>query len=377
MKLWPVVGIVFMQVFLCLAHLFLYHTWISFLDAPSAAVLLTLRIALTALSFSFIAAALLSFRSIQPLVRIFYTCAAAWLGFLNLLFWAACASWFVWYALLAVVSEARLTPLRPWIGAAFAAAALLAGLWGLVVARRIHVRHTAVALQGLPANWRGRKALLISDLHLGHVNGVSFSRRIVEMASALAPDIVFIPGDLFDGGQADSQTLLEPFRALKPPHGIYFSSGNHDEFGDMAAFTRAIEDVGIRVLSNESVRVDGLSVLGVPFGDSTFPIRMRATLKALLPAPGEAAVLLNHVPSRLPIVEEAGVALQLSGHTHSGQIFPFTWLTRRIFGTFTHGLSRYGALTVVTSSGAGTWGPPMRIGSRSEMVLLTFEEQKS
>jgi hypothetical protein len=104
---------------------------------------------------------------------------------------------------------------------------------------------------------------------------------------------------------------------------------------------------------------------------------MRATLKALLPAPGEAAVLLNHVPSRLPIVEEAGVALQLSGHTHSGQIFPFTWLTRRIFGTFTHGLSRYGALTVVTSSGAGTWGPPMRIGSRSEMVLLTFEEQKS
>ena len=97
---------------------------------------------------------------------------------------------------------------------------------------------------------------------------------------------------------------------------------------------------------------------------------------ALPDAPFDAKplrILLNHVPNRLPIVEEAGVSLQLSGHTHGGQLFPFTWLIRRIFGKFTHGLHSFGGLQVLTSYGAGTWGPPMRVGTRPELVLLTFE----
>jgi len=78
------------------------------------------------------------------------------------------------------------------------------------------------------------------------------------------------------------------------------------------------------------------------------------------------------VPNRLPIIEQTGFSLLLSGHTHGGQIFPFTWLTRRAFGKFTYGLQRFGALQVFTSSGVGSWGPPMRVGSHAEMVLLTF-----
>jgi hypothetical protein len=111
----------------------------------------------------------------------------------------------------------------------------------------------------------------------------------------------------------------------------------------------------------------------VPYGDSTYPIRLRTTLEGLRPAQGEATILLNHVPNRLPIVEQAGITLQLSGHTHGGQIFPFTWLTRRVFGEFTYGLQQFGGLQVYTSSGAGTWGPPMRVGTHPEIVLLTFE----
>jgi hypothetical protein len=88
---------------------------------------------------------------------------------------------------------------------------------------------------------------------------------------------------------------------------------------------------------------------------------------------GEASILLSHVPSRLPIAEQAGVSLQLSGHTHGGQVFPFTWFTRRAFGKFTYGLQQFGALQVYTSSGAGTWGPPMRVGTHPEIVLLRFE----
>ncbi len=86
----------------------------------------------------------------------------------------------------------------------------------------------------------------------------------------------------------------------------------------------------------------------------------------------QPGILLNHAPARLPIVEQAGFSLQLSGHTHGGQFPPFTWITRRVYGRFTRGLHRFGALQVYTSTGVGTWGPPMRVGTRSEIILFEF-----
>jgi hypothetical protein len=214
---------------------------------------------------------------------------------------------------------------------------------------------------------------VLSDLHLGNVNGLGFSRRLAATAARLSPDIVFLPGDIFDGTRADSDRLAAPLLAIAPPLGFYFTSGNHEEYGGESHYAEAMTRAGIRVLANERVTVDGLHILGVPYGDSGYPIRLRAFLESLELAEGEASILLNHVPNRLPIVEQAGVSLQISGHTHGGQIFPFTWITRRAFGKFTYGLQQFGALQVYTSSGAGTWGPPMRVGTRPEMVLLTFE----
>lgn len=373
MKLWPLAGIAAMQTLLVLAHWFLYRTWIGFWGPLSPAALLGLRLACCVLAFSFMVAALLSFRSASHFATWLYRLAAVWLGFLNFLFWAACASWIVWWTLWIALPPSQAIPLRPWICVLFSAAGVVAGIWGLVNARWIRVRRITVKLADLPLHWRGRKALVISDLHLGHVNGAAFAERVVRMANQLAPDVVFIPGDLFDGGQAHIDRLLAPFAQLHPPHGVYFSSGNHDEFGDMDLYTAAMERVGIRVLANQATLVDGLAVIGIGFGDTNFPLRMRALLQELRPEPGVAAVLLNHVPTRLPIAEEAGIGLQLSGHTHAGQIFPFTWITRRIFGRFTHGLAHYGSMAVYTSTGAGAWGPPMRVGTDPEMVLIRFE----
>ena len=372
MRLWPLAAVTAVQLFLALTHGFIYWTWISFWNPLPELALLLLRVGLTVLAFSFAATTLASFRSTSRIVAWFYTVAATWLGFLNFLFWAACASWIVWLVMRLAAPSAAVQ-LRADLCCIFTAAAVLAGLWGLVNARWIRVRRVMVRLEHLPAQWRGRKALLISDLHLGAVNGRSFAERIVRMARALEPDIVFIPGDLFDGGKVRTEDVLAPFSALRPVHGIYFSSGNHDEFGEMPLFAAAMQKVGIRVLANEAVRVDGLAVIGVSYHDSGSPVRFRTVLQALRPAPREAAVLLNHVPTRLPIAEETGIALQLSGHTHAGQIFPFTWLTRRVFGHFTSGLHHYGSMAVYTSTGAGSWGPPMRVGSQSEMVLLNFE----
>jgi predicted MPP superfamily phosphohydrolase len=370
LKALPVLAIAFIESILFLGHWFIYRTLVVFFAGRlSLAATLVLRDALFLLAFTFVAASLLGFRFANPLVSLFYKIAAIWLGIFDFFLLAAC--------LCRLVDSAQyLTGLhrnRPAVAILFFSLALLVSIYGLLNARWIRIRRVPIKLPNLPPSWRGRTALLFSDLHLGHINGVGFSRRIASMAARLNPDIILIPGDLFDGPRCDPDRLAAPFKQLSPPFGMYFSAGNHDEFGGAAQYAAAIARAGIRVLSNEKVTLDGLQILGVPYHDSTHPNRMKATLEALRPAEGQAAILLNHAPNRLALVEQAGVSLQLSGHTHGGQLFPFTWFTRLVFGTFTYGLHNFGALQVYTSSGAGTWGPPMRVGTNPEIVLLQFE----
>jgi predicted MPP superfamily phosphohydrolase len=369
LKAWPLVGIALMQALLLAAHWFIYRTWITFWLPLSPLAQASLREVVLLLAFSFMIAALLGFKHANWAVILLYRFAAVWLGFLNFIFWAACLTRLTAYGwrLFGIAGN------RPFLVAALYSLAVVVGIYGLVNARIIRIRRIPVQLDGLPELWRGRTALVMSDLHLGHVNGPAFSRRITALATRLKPDILFIPGDLFDGGEANVADLVEPFRQLAPPLGSYYSTGNHDEFGDTALYEECLTGVGIRVLSNETVTIDGLDIIGVNYGDSSYPIRLRAILESLIPVPGRASILLNHVPNRLPIVEQAGISLQLSGHTHNGQLIPFTWFTRRIFGNFTYGMHRLGKLQVLTSSGAGTWGPPMRVGTSPEVVVLSFD----
>jgi predicted MPP superfamily phosphohydrolase len=369
LKVWFVAAIAVMQSLLLAAHLFIYSTLIAFLLPLSASAAHAMRDALLLLAFSFVPASLLGFNSGNRLVTLAYRVAAVWLGFLNFFFLAACRCRRTGgtRALMGVQAG------RPLIAAVFFGLAVLAGIYGLANARCLCIRRISVELPELPESWRGRTALVVSDLHLGHVQGASFSRWIVRLAAGLKPDVIFIPGDLFDGGKGNAAALVEPFRALSPRFGSYFSTGNHDEFGHAALYAEVLTGVGIRVLANERVNLDGLEIAGVSHGDVGHPLQLRATLKSLCLGPGRASILLNHVPNHLAEAEEAGISLQLSGHTHCGQIFPFTLFTRSVFGRFTYGLQRQGALQVYTSSGAGTWGPPMRVGSSPEVVLLTFE----
>jgi len=369
LKFWQGAVIAALQGILLATHWFIYYTWIAFWGPFCAPATLALAFALLLLAFSFLIATLFGFWFANPLVTLLHRIAAVWLGLFNFLFWAACLCWLTGW----VLALAGLTAYRPLAADMIFGLAILAGLYGLVNARFIRIRRIPVQLSGLPESWRGRTALVVSDMHLGHVNGAGFCRRIVRLAARLHPDIIFFPGDLFDGGKADAADLAEPFRALAPPLGSYFSTGNHDEYGNAPLYAEVLSRAGIRVLANEKVTVDGLDIVGVSHGDSGHPIQLRAKLDGLHLVPGRASILLNHVPSHLAQVEQAGIGLQLSGHTHGGQIIPFTWITRRVFGRFTYGLQRFGALQVYTSSGAGTWGPPMRVGTYPEVALLTFE----
>jgi predicted MPP superfamily phosphohydrolase len=150
-------------------------------------------------------------------------------------------------------------------------------------------------------------------------------------------------------------------------------AGNHEQFRDDSNYLRAVEAAGVRVLNNEKVEVDGLQIAGVHYGDASQPKGFQATLNRIALDRDRASILVTHAPDYPEIAEAAGVSLQLSGHTHLGQFIPWSWIARRIYRQFVYGLSRIGKMQVFTSSGAGTWGPPLRLGSNPEIVVLQFE----
>ena len=367
-----IIFIAIAQTVLFLGHWLLYQTWIYFWNLPKAvghAPLLALRIALAALSISFVSASLLAFRSHNFFARTFYTVAAAWLGILNYLFFAAIFCWIAFGATR--LAGLHLAP--SYIAFALFGVALAIGVYGIANAAATRVTRVNVTLPNLPDSWRGRVAALVSDTHLGHVRGERFLRRIVQKIARLSPDVVFITGDLYDGTPCDQQRLAKPLAELHPPLGTYFVTGNHEEFFDPLKYIDAVKAAGVRVLENEKIILDGLQLIGVFNADSTHAEHFRSVLRRAAIDRNRSSVLLLHAPDRLAVAEEEGISLQLSGHTHGGQFIPWTWITSRIYGPYVHGLQHFRALTIFTTWGAGTWGPPLRVGTNPEIVLIKFE----
>jgi len=302
-------------------------------------------------------------------VRVFYRVAAVWVGLLTFLAAAAACSWIVF--LMATLGGVGLNfhcTVEVLLGAA-----VVTGLFGVFNASWTRVTRITVRLANLPAAWRGRKAALISDLHLGHVRNGSFLRRMIAKISKEEPHAVFIAGDLYDGTAIDAARAAEPLRQLAAPQGVYFVAGNHEQFGDDSKYLNAVASAGVRVLHNEKIEIDGLQIVGVEYRSARGRSAFESTLQAIPLDPGRASILLTHAPDHPEIAEAAGVSLQLSGHTHVGQFVPWSWLARRIYRQFVYGLSRIGRMQVFTSSGAGTWGPPVRLGSNPEIVVLQLE----
>jgi predicted MPP superfamily phosphohydrolase len=362
---------VFIAVFqsvLLLTHFFLYETWIFSAAGNHVAGALWVKLSLGCLSVSFVAASLLAFRYTNAALRMFYRAAAVWLGLLTFLFFAAASSWIVFGVARLVGLDMNFHRIVEFLFGA----AVVAGLYGVLNANWTRITRTTVRLANLPEAWRGRRAALISDVHLGHVRNGSFLRRIVAKVLREEPDAIFIAGDLYDGTAIDAGRAAEPLNELTAPHGVYFVAGNHEQFGDDDKYLRAIAAAGVRVLSNEKVEADGLQIIGVPYRNATQERHFASVLHGIGVDRDRASILLTHAPDHPEIAEAAGVSLQLSGHTHVGQFIPWSWMARRVYRQFVYGLSRLGKMQVFTSSGAGTWGPPLRLGSNPEIVMLEF-----
>lgn len=256
--------------------------------------------------------------------------------------------------------------------------ALLVTAWGLVNARRTAaVKRVDVPVAGLPAGLHGFQIAQISDVHVGPTIKRPYLQAIVDRVNQLQADVVAITGDLVDGRVDDLAAHVAPLAGLRARHGSFFVTGNHEYYSGAPEWVAELRRLGLQVLLNEH-RVlnhgdNPLVLAGVTDHGAhhILPSHRSDPAAALAGSPPGAPlrVLLAHQPRSAEAAAAAGFDLQLSGHTHGGQFWPWN-LAVPLQQPFTAGLRRWGRLWVYTSRGTGYWGPPLRFGAPSEITLL-------
>ena len=257
------------------------------------------------------------------------------------------------------------------------AAALLVSLVGLVNARRVaRVVDVQVELPGLPPGLEGFTIVQISDIHVGPTIKAPKVRAIVERVNALGPDLVAITGDVVDGRVERLREHTQPLGELRARHGAWLVTGNHEYYSGAAQWLAEFERLGLRclldahaVLTHEGARFV-LAGVTDPQGQAFEPAHRSDPFKALEGSPeGLPRILLAHQPRSSELAARAGFHLQLSGHTHGGQFWPWNHFVG-LQQPFTAGLHRVEQLQVYVSRGTGYWGPPKRFGAPSEITRI-------
>ena len=251
--------------------------------------------------------------------------------------------------------------------------------WGL---SRLVVRRIEVPLPNLPPELDGFTIAHLSDLHLDLVHGKDWLASVVEKTNALKPDLIAVTGDLAEGSVAQFGVEVEPLRGLSAPEGVFFVTGNHEYFHDLDGWLHLLDRFGIQVLRNERVSIgrgdQAFDLAGVDDHDGgrIAPGHGPDLRKALEGRdPGRASVLLAHQPRIMEEASRHGVGLVLSGHTHGGQIWPFSYLVY-LQQPYVSGLKKRGGTHLYLSSGTGFWGPPMRLGTTAEIALITLRSRE-
>ncbi|WBY01662.1 metallophosphoesterase [Ramlibacter tataouinensis] len=303
-----------------------------------------------------------------------------------------CMGWLNFLVLLTLLRDALLVAARVldapamlsfwrdegrWVVLAGSVLALVAGV--LFAFRGPHLRQVRIAIEGLQPALEGLRIVQISDLHVGPTIGERYVRRVVEMANAAAADLVVLTGDIVDGPPARLARHVAPLGRLAAREQVLFVLGNHDCYSGARRWIAHFQGLGMRVLLNEYVTLErgGARIV---FGGVVDPA-LQAFEPGQVPRPDLAAapqagpalrILLAHNPAIAVRAQAAGFDLQLSGHTHAGQFFPWTLAVRLVHGPHVAGLSRQGPMWVYVSAGTGTWGPPVRFGSEPELTVLTL-----
>ncbi|MCU0798844.1 MAG: metallophosphoesterase [Candidatus Thermoplasmatota archaeon] len=254
----------------------------------------------------------------------------------------------------------------------FAAVILVPVVWGLIEARILRTRWFKVPLPGLK---KAVKVAMISDVHLGLLVGRMRLGKVLSIMEGFRPDVIAVVGDLYDTNPRFNtrfRPMLERMASMAPAYAVF---GNHEYFNGHEAIGKELSELGFNVLRGRAVKdpKTGINVVGIddPSFFGSGEVRREQLLSLLREVPeGEPLILLDHQPLLFSAAKGARPLLQLSGHTHAGQIWPASFITKRIYKDGHRGLSREGASTLFVCVGTGTWGPPMRVLAPPEMALF-------
>ena len=365
------------------AHYYLYTWFVRWIDPPKRGRWIAGLIFLF-LVLSFPASRMLSWRDFNSFTYLLTLVSSVWMGLVLYLFILALAS----DILMILMGVFRLTswvpgpvPLREkrhFFCGILAAVALIGGI-SLYEARNIGVTKLEIPLPGLPPELDGITIAQISDFHFGVLNNTTKLEKVVALANSLKADFVFITGDLVDESVAHMEDMAGPLAKLKGKTGVYAITGNHDYYAGVKRATGIMREAGITVLRNElKVLPGGLQLLGID--DPTGVRRMGEKGEDFISLiasvdPSKPSILLYHQPIQFERTAQAGIGLQLSGHTHGGQLYPVIYISRQIYPR-TPGLHRLDKSYLYVSRGTGTWGPPMRFLAPPEIVHIKLLSPK-
>lgn len=380
-------------IFLFSIHILLYSSVVRFFSVSGRRVKAALFLSAAFLSVSFIAARVVIHWNSSLPARLFFVLSALWGGLIINLLPALMLCWLM--ALAGWISGWRM-PMRRVSSALFALSFLFSayGVWNAFTPR---IKTVEVTLPGLPAVWEQKNIVLISDAHLGVIYTPAYFSRVARTINSLRPDVIFITGDLFDGmSTVDMPSFIGPLNELDAKDGVFYVNGNHENYIGIENVLAVLARTKLKVLHDDVVQVDGVRIVGVEYPQAGFVrdvkkvIRSRKAYKDGMPA-----ILLYHTPTSIdqknmtlaqlqsrtywsPDVDftaakELGINLQLSGHTHGGQFIPFVYLGGYLYKGYDYGLRTDGDFNIYTTSGLGSFGPPMRTGTASEIVVLKLK----
>jgi uncharacterized protein len=289
----------------------------------------------------------------NTLFRGFYTFAMTWLGMLWLLF-----ATLVVYEIVKIF--VKLSPRT--FGFIILGIVLALTLYGIINALFVRVKTIEIPMPHLAEE---KTIVQLSDIHVGTVHNSEYVQMLVKKTNAQRPDLVLITGDMVDGNGGLSAHSYEPLKQLKAP--TYFTTGNHERYVGAETVSSLLNKTGIHVLRDEVVTAEGIQIIGID--DSEDFGKTNKALADLTFDRNKPSIVMYHQPAGVKDAAERGVNLQLSGHTHDGQVWPFNYLVR-LSTRYVYGLYKYNGTYIYVSPGSGTWGPPMRIGSHSEITRI-------
>ncbi|AGZ44003.1 hypothetical protein AFR_28710 [Actinoplanes friuliensis DSM 7358] len=264
------------------------------------------------------------------------------------------------------------------VGGGAAAVALgTVGFGAYGVLRGPRVKRITVPLAKLPRSAHGFRIAVVSDLHLGPLLGRGFAQHVVDTINSTQPDLIAVVGDLVDGSVQDLGPAVAPLAQLRARHGSFFVTGNHEYLYDARRWIDVVRDLGVHPLENALVELPGFDLAGVNDVEGKRQEQGPDFARALGDRDrSRTAVLLAHQPRMIDEAVEHGVDLQLSGHTHGGQLWPGPYVAELVMPTVA-GLHRYGDTQLYVTRGAGAWGPPVRVGAPSDITVIELASRQA